>query len=182
MEWFWKSLTKRERATITEYSIDSYGRSPIEGDPIQVSTSQLSYLDTFLLYATSRRDYDVADTIIHACEKANGSILDVLFFFMSAGECYFKQISFRDDAIILAIYYYERDVGAFPDYRDDLLELGRGTMPMVLSFQKLAMCYEKQRRYDDAIYICELAIQYGLRETTKTGFKGRIDRLGKKRQ
>lgn len=180
LHWFWNSLSDRERIAITAYSIDSVGCSPIEGQNKRTSVSQLSFLDTYLLYAISRQDFDVADTIIRACEKADGTKLDSHFFLMSAGECYYKQIKHRDNAIILAIYYFERDVGLFPEYKDDLLRLGRGKMPMVTSFQRLAMCYEKRERYQDAIYICQQALEHGLRETTKTGFQGRINRLMKK--
>ena len=45
------------------------------------------------------------------------------------------------------------------------------------SFQRLAIIYENQGKYEEAIKICELALKLNLKDGTKTGFKGRIKRL-----
>jgi tetratricopeptide (TPR) repeat protein len=48
-------------------------------------------------------------------------------------------------------------------------------------YKRLALIYERSERYDDAIAICELAIQRNLSDGTKSGFEGRIRRIRKKR-
>lgn len=46
--------------------------------------------------------------------------------------------------------------------------------------QDCAKIFEKHNDLDHAIEVCRQAIQRGLREDTRTGFKGRMERLGKK--
>ena len=48
------------------------------------------------------------------------------------------------------------------------------------SFQRLAIIYEKKGEYKKAIDICKKAIKYNLRDTSKAGFEGRLERLEKK--
>ena len=50
----------------------------------------------------------------------------------------------------------------------------------VPSFQRLAIIYENQDKYAEAIEICKLALNYGLHDNTKADFKGRIEKLAKK--
>ena len=177
--WFWNALSKKERKIISEYSIDSSGRTPIEGEPGWTSASQLNYLLTFLLYATSRRDYDLAEKLIGLCKKADGSILDKHFFYTSAGDLYYNQ-AYKDHRLYeRAEAYYIQDVNAFPRYRSDLLKLGGGHMPYVPSFQRLSNCYEMTGRFQDAVNVCKAALDYGLymKNTTEQGYEERINRL-----
>lgn len=54
-------------------------------------------------------------------------------------------------------------------------------LPRIPSFQRLAIIYENQGEYDKAIDICEKAIMFNLEDGTKMGFKGRIEKLTKKK-
>lgn len=54
--------------------------------------------------------------------------------------------------------------------------------PRIPSFQQLAIIYEKQEKYAEAIDICKLAVKYQLNDGTKGGFTGRLSRLEKKLQ
>lgn len=180
--WFWNALSKKEKGIICEYSIDSSGLTPIEGEPGWTSASQLSYLLTFLLYATSRQDYGLAERLIMLCNRADGSILDKHFFYTSAGDCYYNQ-AYKDHRMYKrAEVYYIQDVKAFPKYRDDLFNLGGGQMPYVRSFQRLSNCYEMTGKIEKAIDVCKAALDYGLymKDTTEQGYQERINRLLKK--
>lgn len=52
-----------------------------------------------------------------------------------------------------------------------------GTLPRVATFQHFATVLTEDREYDRAIEVCELALQFGLEDGTKSGFEGRIRRI-----
>ena len=47
-------------------------------------------------------------------------------------------------------------------------------------FKQLAICLEEEREFKKAVDVCETALFHGLDDGTKTGYKGRIERLNKK--
>jgi tetratricopeptide (TPR) repeat protein len=46
-------------------------------------------------------------------------------------------------------------------------------VPRILSFKRLAIIYEKQERYEDALDVCDQALEIGTADGTKGGFEGR---------
>lgn len=50
------------------------------------------------------------------------------------------------------------------------------------SFKRLAIIYEQQNKYDDAINICNKAMEYGLSDGTKGGFEAMVKRLKTKKK
>jgi len=55
-----------------------------------------------------------------------------------------------------------------------------GTLPRVPTFATLAALLVEDGRFEEAISICEQAMQLGLRDGTKGGFSARIERIRKK--
>jgi hypothetical protein len=55
-----------------------------------------------------------------------------------------------------------------------------GILPQVPTFLNYATLLAEQRDFDRAILVCELAQYYGLDDGTKSGLKGRIERIRKK--
>ena len=55
-----------------------------------------------------------------------------------------------------------------------------GVLPRVPTFQKYARLLTEQGAFDRAVWVCELALYYGLNDGTKSGFRGRIERIRKK--
>ena len=56
-------------------------------------------------------------------------------------------------------------------------------IPRFPSFKTLAIIYEKEKDYDNAIKICQLAIDEGQgNDRTKGGMNGRIEKLKKKQE
>ena len=107
-------------------------------------------------------------------------MVDKHFYLMSAADCYYKQRDSREDALALAEKYHLMDVKLFPQYKGLLVKDMGGILPRIPSFQQLAIMYEKAGRYQDAIDICKLAMDYGLTDTTKSGYAGRLEKLQKK--
>ncbi len=63
-----------------------------------------------------------------------------------------------------------------------LKEQHGGELPPISTFKDLAIVLEEEKRYDEAVSVCEQALALNLEDGTKTGFAGRIERLGKKKQ
>lgn len=55
-----------------------------------------------------------------------------------------------------------------------------GILPRIPSFQQLVILYEKSGRYQEALDICNLALRNNLKDTTKGGYEGRIEKIQKK--
>lgn len=69
----------------------------------------------------------------------------------------------------------------FPTIAPGLKKEMGGRLPRVTTFQKLATVLAEKGDFDEAIMICKTALSFGLQDGTKSGFKGRISRLKKKR-
>jgi hypothetical protein len=83
--------------------------------------------------------------------------------------------------------------------RDLLLEMGQqyqaefdrllprlrkemGTTPEILPLKWLAIAFEEDGRYEDALEICRRAQEWDISDGTKTGFAGRQHRIERKRE
>ena len=176
---FWDSMTKTEQATVAKYyrqGLSSSRGSPISGKIGISSQTQLKYLSEVLSWAIADKKWALAEKIIKRGERATGSAIDRHFFQHAAGECYYKQISTRTDAIDIAMHYFEMDINNLSRYASELA--GDGPMPRIDSFKKMAMCYEIKENYAAAIEVCERAIKVGQsNDGTKGGMVGRIDKL-----
>ena len=54
-----------------------------------------------------------------------------------------------------------------------------GVLPRVTTFQYYATVLTEQGESEKAISVCQIAISYGLKNGTKSGFQGRIERIKK---
>ena len=55
-----------------------------------------------------------------------------------------------------------------------------GEVPRIPAFKRLAIIYERQDRYEEALAVCDQALDIGTTDGTKGGFEGRKERLRKK--
>ncbi len=94
-------------------------------------------------------------------------------------ELYYKLRDEREDALDKCIFFCKKDIEFLPSslkaFEDD-----DGLIPRYPSLTRLAIIYEQQGKYEEAISICELALKNGLVDSTKSGFSGRIEKLKKK--
>jgi hypothetical protein len=73
----------------------------------------------------------------------------------------------------------------FPQLKDALLEEnedGEVFLPRVSTFQHLATLLTEDGRFDEAVKVCELAIEYDLHDNTQGGFEKRIERIRNKQR
>lgn len=141
------------------------------------------YLISSFPWAVSEKDYIFADKLINRAEQSirDGlyTLTNLHFFLQNAAECYYKQRETRPDALDKTIDYCLRDIQAFPKYSKELVA-EMETLPRIATFQRLAILYEKAGEIEKAIQVCDLALQYGLTDNTKSGYEGRKQKLQKK--
>lgn len=186
LESFWTSCTPEERDALTRYHQGGLGvtpsSSPIKGDVTYSSSTKLQYSSAMIGWAVSEKNYALADKIICFGKELTVSeeeVVDAHFFLQEAAECYYKQRDFRSDAIDLTIECCLRDIQLFPQYAKPM-QKEFGCIPLLTTFQRLAILYEKTGKYKEAIEICNLAIRYGLNDSTKGGYPARLKKLEKK--
>jgi curved DNA-binding protein CbpA len=73
-------------------------------------------------------------------------------------------------------------VEELPRLAPALKEQHGGELPPIPTFKDLAIALEEEKRYDEAVSVCEQAVGFNMEDGTKTGFAGRIERLRKKKQ
>lgn len=71
-------------------------------------------------------------------------------------------------------------VTEFSELREAVFEkLGEDPKEVII-FKQLAILFEEDQEYENAIEVCRNAISLDLSDGTKTGYEGRMKRLGKK--
>ena len=74
----------------------------------------------------------------------------------------------------------EMHLAEFPQIAPALKADFDGVLPRVSTFQNYAMLLTEQGDFERAVWVCQLALHYGLDDGTKAGFIGRVDRIRKK--
>lgn len=82
----------------------------------------------------------------------------------------------------LCVQVGRQHVKEFPDLAGPLQRRLGGIMPRVPTFQYLATVLAEAGMFEEAISVCETALEYGLDDGTKGGFEGRIQRIKKKQR
>ncbi|MBU8768274.1 hypothetical protein [Cytobacillus oceanisediminis] len=127
-----------------------------------------------------------AELILLNCESQyKDNPIDLHFTYNSLIKLYYKESDKKQDALDKCVNYCLKDIALFPKFQKAYIAeyTHRGVTPMIPripSFQQLAIIYEKQRKYKQALQICKRALEFGLHDNTKDGFEGRIKKLEKK--
>lgn len=126
-----------------------------------------------------------------AYNQTSGNLIDRHFYYNNVIDYYYGLRNKEKSALDKCIKYCKEDIQIAPKvlklmendttfkHYDESGKLAF-TPPMFPSFQRLAIIYEKQEKYHEAIEICELALSLNLKDGTKTGFEGRIKRIRRK--
>lgn len=80
----------------------------------------------------------------------------------------------------ICLVYAEQHFSEFDDLAPALKKDMSDTLPRVSVFQNYATVLTETGEYNHAIRVCEKAVEYQLQDGTKSGFKGRINRIRKK--
>ena len=123
-----------------------------------------------------------------AYELAKDSITTKHFLLNKLIDYYYGLREQQNDALEVCISYCEESIEMTPkvlkqmEYEHkEIFEYDHDFVPpSIPAFKRLAIIYENQGNYDKAINVCQKAIDLGLKDGTKSGFEGRIERLKKK--
>lgn len=85
----------------------------------------------------------------------------------------------RKDALEKCLLFCKKDMEKLPVFLKRVIA-EFGAAPKCISVIQLPIIYEKQRRYEEAIEVCEFALLHDLDDGTKGGFAERIEKLQKK--
>lgn len=81
----------------------------------------------------------------------------------------------------VVVNYGTRYVREFADIKDALFDhLGEGPKNIAV-FKQLAIALEEAEAHDQAVDVCQKALEFGLEDGTKSGWEGRIKRIEKNR-
>jgi tetratricopeptide (TPR) repeat protein len=142
----------------------------------ETSQSAQEYLKGVGSTAASEKDYEFAEMVLlEALDREDGSATSTHFTYNELIDVYYKQRDDREDAIEKCIEYCKKDVEIADEFVAEF-----GEVPRIPSFKRLAIIYERQERFADAIAVCDQALEIGTTDGTKGGFEGRKDRLRKK--
>ena len=174
---------------------------------ITTTETASGFLTSYAGWAISKKKFDLADKLLKEAIKRKQSATDLHYTYNHLIDLCYKRRNEGPEWLERFINYCLADIEIFPWFKEEYLCEERERLiraadnPLytkkekvsilkkaqnvqfllnVPSFQRLAIIYEKQGRYKEAIKICQLAINYGLKDDTKGGFEGRIDRLKKK--
>ena len=177
-EWY-LNLSDGQRQKLHDYSTSFTTEGEVnmlEGNVEATTQTAQGYLKGVGSTAASQKDYEFAEMVlVAALEAEDGSATDTHFIYDTLIDTYYKQRDEREDAIEKCIEYCKKDIAIAQDFVDEF-----GEVPVIPSFKRLAIIYEKEERYEDALDVCDRALEFGTADGTKGGFEGRKERIRNK--
>ncbi|RFU66718.1 tetratricopeptide repeat protein [Peribacillus glennii] len=131
------------------------------------------------LDAMNEVDDEKAENLFLKSEKITESMVDLHFTYLGLYKLYYRRREQWPNALEKCIEYCKKDIEIYPQFIQEYMKESN-VEPRVPAFQQLAIIYEKQGKYQAAIEVSQLAIKYSQRDTTKSGYEGRIERLTRK--
>ena len=114
------------------------------------------------------------EKMLLAC-KLKAEPIDRHFLLLGIVEKLYKLSHASPEKTKLCMAYSALHIKEFPSFIPALLEDGFEDLPSVPTFKKYGSLLESAGRYDDAMRVYKLALNYGIPDNTKHGFKGRIE-------
>lgn len=179
LEDWYVNLTDEQQQKLHEYST-LFGTGGemnlLDTGTGETSQSAQEYLKGVGSTAASEKDYEFAEMVLlEALDREDGSATSTHFTYNELIDVYYKQRDDREDAIEKCIQYCKKDIEIADEFVAEF-----GEVPRIPSFKRLAIIYERQERYADAIAVCDQTLEIGTTDGTKGGFEGRKDRLRNK--
>lgn len=151
-----------------------------KGNITSSSESKLSFLGNLANWFSKNEYYPIAKKIILEAEKnldENKSILDKHFFYLDCIKLFYSNRDYYNDALDLAIEYCKKQICISKQAKNQFLkEYPNSELPSHTGFKQLAIIYEKDKRYDEALMITRQAFSEGWNNQSEK----RIERLENK--
>lgn len=111
----------------------------------------------------------------NALKETNDALARHRLYQQIVEQCYRER---SDDSAKAALTYYaSAHIREFDEIKEPLKKQNGGKLPQVATFKQYASALAEQGQYEEAIAICRKALDYGLKDGTKSGYQGRIERI-----
>ncbi|MFC6954073.1 tetratricopeptide repeat protein [Halorubellus litoreus] len=179
LEDWYKDLDENQRQKLRQHStfFGTGGETNLlEVGRRETSQTAQEYLKGVGSTAANEGDYDFAEMVLlTALEREDGSATSTHFTYNELIDVYYKQRDSREDAIEKCVECCEKDIQIADEFVREF-----GEVPRIPAFKRLAIIYEKQERYEEALDVCDKALEIGTTDGTKGGFEGRKERIQRK--
>lgn len=181
-DWWKNTLTSEERNIIRSTYKPLNSNCKIDEGVIQSSSqSKLSYLSSLTGWFKKKEHYELAVKIINEGEKSipqSDNILDVHFFFQSAINIFYSRRNDDNNALDISIEYCKKQIDISKKVKKAFLkEYPNSPLPTHIGYKQLAIIYEKQKKFDEALKITKKALAEGW---NIEDCNNRIEKLNKK--
>ncbi|MBF58673.1 tetratricopeptide repeat protein [Halomonas sp. FeN2] len=163
--WWLNELSDEEREIILNiYSPMGSENSIIEGEICSSSQTQLHFFWGLIGWFNKPELRHIAYKLISKAETfidKSSEPLDVHFFYSTKLEVFYKDRDLRPNGLELAIQSCEQQIANAPAAATAFKQKYDGNLPAHKGYAQLAIILEKQKRYDEAISLCEKAKSQG---------------------
>lgn len=183
-DWWLNKLTLEERNRIREVykPMSSSDREYFidEGNIAFSGSSDLGFIGGLAGWFHKVEDYEIAEKIFEKGNEIvsnNEDILDEHFFYLSGIKVYYKNRDKKEGALEKAIYYCNKQISISQLSKDAFLkEYPKLSLPQHTGYKQLAIIYEKNKSYKQALDLSYKALSEGW----NGDWDNRIARLEKK--
>ncbi|WP_394154816.1 hypothetical protein [Vibrio maritimus] len=164
-DWWLNELTEEDRQIILyTYSPMGGEGSIVDGEIKSSSQTQLHFFCGLIGWFSKPSLRHIAYKLIAKAETLidqQSDPLDVHFLYGSKLEVCYKDRDTHPNGLDLAIKACEQQIENAPSASKAFIRKCGGDLPAHKGFQQLAIVLEKQKRYDEAISLCEKAKSQG---------------------
>lgn len=183
-DWWLNEFTAQERRLINAtFKPMGRQRNLDEGNVSKSSASVVDFLGNLASWFKKAELYSIGKKILEEGERHYSNSKDVLdchFFCHSAITVHYANRDGDPEAMERAIYFCKKQIALAPKAKKKFLSDPMwGTLPRHTGYTQLAVIYEKQKRFKEAISICEEALAAGWNTDDCTH---RLERLKKKQK
>lgn len=178
---YWNSFSKQEQRLCIkawELGLGTTKESLLEHNTTYASITKSSLLSSIGSNLISIKEFELANKLLSESLRISEDAIDTHFILNSLINLTYL---LRDNSEELdkCIHFCKMDIKLLPDFLHAWQQKWTN-IPRIPSFERLAIIYEKQGNINEAIKVCEIAIQNHLKDSTKGSFEGRLSRLQKK--
>lgn len=180
LDWWSDEFSKAEQSYILEKYIAMGGSDLKSGKIIDSSASAINFLNSLQSWFTNLDEEIISEKILIKAEsliKKNTSLLDIHFLYDSKINHYYKKRNIDSKFYDLAKKYCKKQIEISVIVKIAFLEEPWNlSLPSHKGYNQLAIILEKEKKYKEAIEICNEAYEFGW----NSDWNKRIIRLNKK--
>lgn len=165
-EWWLNELSQEERNIIRNMYKPLISTTLIdEGDISYSSASVVSFLGTLSCWFKDKENYPIGKKIYLKGEKYltnNTNILDKHFFYLSGIRLFYSNRNNDPMALDKAVFCCQNQIAISNEAKREFLkEYNEDSLPSHTGYKQLAIIYEKEKHFADALKITEQALAEG---------------------